>query len=45
MSPTMSIDTDDQKNGIEKTDALGAMHHEEPPQPVIAQGNAVNPFL
>ncbi|KAI7781292.1 sugar transporter [Diaporthe eres] len=45
MSPTTSIDMDDQKNGIEKTDALGAIHHEEPPQPVIAEGNAVNPFL
>lgn len=41
-----SIDIDGSKtSSSEKTDAIGVLHHEETPAPIVARGNAVNNFL
>lgn len=41
---TSSIEVD-KTSSTEKTDAVGVLHHEEPPSPIVAQGKAVNTFL
>lgn len=41
----MSFEIADQKDAAEKTEAVTAQHQEDPLSPIVADGNAVNPFL
>lgn len=44
MSSTIEIDGS-KTPSTEKTDAVGVLHHEEPPATIVAKGSAVNGFL
>lgn len=41
-----SIEIDGSKtSSTEKMDAVGVLHHEDPPAPIVSHGKAVNVFL